>query len=169
MTSSVLLTLVLLGCIQAAGAFSASPCATTRRVLPSHPAPVTMLFGKAFENDPNVKKSGGGPAGLNKKPDPVEVSFSNGRTVNAIPGQRLSDIARAAGARIQYDCKNGECGTCTVKLNGRNVRTCVTKLPKGGPFTVQVGDPKGSEAAAKTKSLQDQLKKENQQKKKGWF
>lgn len=127
-----------------------------------------MLFGKAFANDPNVQK-GGASAGLSKKPDAVEVSFSNGRTVSAIPGQKLSDVARAAGARIRYDCKNGECGTCTVKLNGRNVRTCVTKLPKGGPFTVQVGDVKGSAAEAKTKSLQDQLKAENSKKKKGWF
>jgi hypothetical protein len=124
-----------------------------------------MLFGSAFGNDPNLKK-GAAPAG--GKP-PVEISFSNGRTVNAIAGQKLSDVARAAGAKIQYDCKNGECGTCTVKLNGRSIRTCVAKVPSGGPYKVQVGDVAGSAAAAKTKSLQDQLKNEESGKKKGFF
>ena len=103
-----------------------------------------------------------------KKP-PVEIAFSNGKTVNAVAGQSLADVARTAGAKIRYDCKNGDCGTCTVKLNGRAVRACVAKVPAGGPFKVQVGDVAGSAAESKTKSLQDQLKAENSAKKKGLF
>lgn len=127
-------------------------------------API-MLFGKAFGNDANLGKA---PAGGANKP-PVEIAFSNGKTVNAIAGQSLADVARTAGAKIRYDCKNGDCGTCTVKLNGRAVRACVAKVPAGGPFKVQVGDVAGSAAEAKTKSLQDQLKAENAGKKKGFF
>jgi len=127
----------------------------------------TMLFGKAFGNDPNLGKAP--PAGAAAKKPPVEIAFSNGKTVNAVAGQSLADVARTAGAKIRYDCKNGDCGTCTVKLNGRAVRACVAKVPAGGPFKVQVGDVAGSAAESKTKSLQDQLKAENSAKKKGLF
>lgn len=145
--------------------------ALTAFVAPAKPhatprarADVRLLFGNAFANDPNLSKP------KNQRPKSVEVSFSNGRTVAAIPGQKLSDVARAAGAKIKYDCKNGECGTCTVKLNGRNVRTCVAKVPGGsGPFRVQVGDVAGSAAAARTKGLEAQLRNENKKKKKGLF
>jgi ferredoxin len=138
------------------------PPLATRAALATRASPV-MIFGNAFKNDPGLGKASG-PA---KKPT-VTIEFSNGKTVSAIPGQKLSDVARAAGAKIQYDCKNGDCGTCTVKLNGRAVRTCVAKVPSGGPFKVQVGDVAGSSAAAKTKSLQDQLKAENGKKKGFW-
>lgn len=99
----------------------------------------------------------------------VEIAFSNGRTVLAVSGQKLSDVARAAGSKISYNCKNGDCGTCTVKLNGRAVRTCVARVPAGGPFKVQVDELEGSAGALKAKSLQDQLKEENAGKKKGFF
>ncbi|KAJ1625349.1 hypothetical protein T492DRAFT_1040513 [Pavlovales sp. CCMP2436] len=121
-----------------------------------------MIFGNAFKNENLGKAPGPAP-----KPT-VTIEFSNGKTVSAIPGQKLSDVARAAGAKVRYDCKNGDCGTCTVKLNGRAVRTCVAKVPSGGPFKVQVGDEAGSAAAAKTQNMQDQLKAENGKKKGFW-
>lgn len=151
-----------------------TPLSSTYRTLPSMARPraqarasPAMLFKNPFANDPNLEKSKAGAAPAGKKT--VEISFSNGRTVNAFPGQGMADVARAAGAKIRYDCKNGDCGTCTVKLNGRAIRACVAKVPTGGPFTVQVGDVAGSAAAQKTKSLQDQLKAENARKKKGLF
>jgi ferredoxin len=144
-----------------AGAFRGYAVGRPRSVR----ATSSMLFGKAFGNDPNLGKATSG--GVTKPA--VEIAFSNGKTINAIAGQSLADVARAAGSKIQYDCKNGDCGTCTVKLNGRSVRACVAKVPAGGPFKVQVGDVAGSAAEAKTKSLQDQLKAENAGKKKGFF
>ncbi|KAG8461081.1 hypothetical protein KFE25_003650 [Diacronema lutheri] len=160
--------LALLSTVPLASSFGAPAWGAVRAPARGVRAAPAMIFGKAFQNDANLKKDAT-PAGRTGRPETVEVSFSNGRTVNAVPGQGLSDVARAAGSKIQYDCKNGDCGTCTVKLNGRSVRACVAKVPKGGPFTVQVGDVSGSAAARKTQSLQDQLKAENAGKKRGLF
>ncbi|KAG8458060.1 hypothetical protein KFE25_012720 [Diacronema lutheri] len=86
--------------------------------------------GRAQHSRVNVRM-GPPPAGL------VAVSF-NGKAVNVAPGTPLSEAAAKARVRVRYDCKEGKCGMCEVKVNGRAMRTCVSKVPKTGPVTVVV-------------------------------
>jgi len=58
---------------------------------------------------------------------PIELQV-NGRTVRteARPGARLLDVLRAAGhTEVKEGCGEGECGACTVWLDGRAVCSCL--------------------------------------------
>ena len=55
----------------------------------------------------------------------------NGKKVNAIVGQKLSVVAAQARVKIPYSCKNGDCGTCTIKVNGRKTKACQGVIPSG--------------------------------------
>jgi len=74
----------------------------------------------------------------------VPVCFTQGNaTVEtmAFAGQPLSQVATQAGQFIRYKCMKGECGTCEVKVDGKWIRTCSTKVPQlaqGETFTVHV-------------------------------
>lgn len=57
---------------------------------------------------------------------------SNGKPVkNAVVDQKISQVCAAARVKVSYNCQNGECGTCEMKVNGRKVRACVGKVPAG--------------------------------------
>lgn len=84
-----------------------------------------MLFGLG-------NKAAEAPAGL------VELTFNDKKKVSVAAGSKLSDAAAKAGVRVRYDCKEGKCGICAVKMNGKQVRTCITKVPKGGPLSIVV-------------------------------
>ena len=91
----------------------------------------TPLFGwfdKAFANeDMGAKKS----AGLTNGPSAASEVSVNGKPCKAVVGQRISVVARAARADVEYNCNRGECGTCMVRVNGRNVLACQAVVPKG--------------------------------------
>ncbi len=54
---------------------------------------------------------------LNGQPQYVEID----------PGERLLDLLRRLGAKsVKEGCGTGECGSCTVLLDGRPVRSCLT-------------------------------------------
>lgn len=55
----------------------------------------------------------------------------NGKPVKAVVGQKVSVVAASARVKIDYNCKNGDCGTCTVKINGRNSKACQATIPSG--------------------------------------
>ena len=100
----------------------------------------TKLYGlmdalnKAMANDPSLPpvKS----AGLSKDPTYVTVEFlpSNKKT-KAILGQKFRDIANVARVQIPYGCEKGECGTCSVKFNGKIVKACQVALPASSKET----------------------------------
>lgn len=73
----------------------------------------------------------GAPKTAAPSSDTVAISF-NGKSVNVAPGSPLSAAAAKAGVRVRYDCKEGKCGICQVKVNGKDMRTCVAKVPKTG-------------------------------------
>uniref|UniRef100_A0A6U5JE48 2Fe-2S ferredoxin-type domain-containing protein n=1 Tax=Calcidiscus leptoporus TaxID=127549 RepID=A0A6U5JE48_9EUKA len=51
----------------------------------------------------------------------VEVTFpqKGNKVVAAKQGEPIGAVCKRAGMRIKFDCKNGRCGTCQVRLNGR--------------------------------------------------
>ena len=51
----------------------------------------------------------------------VTVTFpqKGGKTVTCKQGEPLGKVISRAGVRVKFDCKNGRCGTCQVRLNGR--------------------------------------------------
>ena len=107
---------------------------TSRIHVPRETFALQMGFGDmmkkamANENMGPVKN-----AGLSKEPEPVEVEFLPAKKkVKAFPGQKVSMIAQSAGVGIKYDCKRGDCGTCTVSFGGKLVKACQTTLPTTG-------------------------------------
>ena len=59
---------------------------------------------------------------------PLTLSVNGHRTVlDAAPGERLLDALRRAGLlEIKEACGEGECGSCTILLDGKAVCSCLT-------------------------------------------
>ena len=53
------------------------------------------------------------------KGDLQESFEKGGKTVTCKQGEPLGKVISRAGVRVKFDCKNGRCGTCQVRLNGR--------------------------------------------------
>lgn len=86
-------------------------------------------LSKAFANDDSLGKAQN--AGLSGGPDVNDKVSINGKPVNAVVGQKVSVVAAGARVKINYDCRNGDCGTCMIKMNGRKVKACQMNIPKG--------------------------------------
>ena len=86
-------------------------------------------FMDAFKNDESLGKPQN--AGLTNGPRTNDNVSVNGKAVKAVVGQKVSDVAAAARAKINYDCRNGDCGTCRVNINGRVVKACQQRIPTG--------------------------------------
>ena len=44
-------------------------------------------------------------------------------------GSPLSLAAVRSGMRLSFQCKQGTCSSCETLLDGKRVRTCITKVP----------------------------------------
>ena len=44
-------------------------------------------------------------------------------------GAKLSGVAEDAAVVIQYDCRKGKCGTCSVKVGSRWIKACQASVP----------------------------------------
>jgi len=108
----------------AALAFSA-PVPATLRLQPAASASPVMLFG-----------FGGGGAAKGSTVE-LEIKTMNGvKMAKGIAGEPMMKSMGSSG--IKYGCKEGQCGTCEVKVDGRTVRTCVAKLPNKASIKVDV-------------------------------
>jgi ferredoxin len=102
---------------------------------PTNPAPSTKLyiFGglkDAFANDDSLGKAKN--EGLSNGPRYNDKVSVNGKPVpNVVVNQKISQVCNAARVKVPYNCQNGECGTCTVKMNGRKIKACVSVVPAG--------------------------------------
>jgi ferredoxin len=86
------------------------------------------MLKKALANDPNLPPVSN--PGLSREKQTVDVEFlPSKKIVKALPGQKLSVLAQAAGIEIKYKCKKGDCGTCTVKFDGIPTKVCQSALP----------------------------------------
>ena len=84
----------------------------------------------AFANDDSLGKAQN--AGLSNGPRYNEQVTVNGKAVpNVVVDQKISQVCASARVKVPYNCQNGECGTCTVKINGRKAKACVSKVPSG--------------------------------------
>lgn len=87
-------------------------------------------FGDAFKNDDSLGKAK--DAGLSTGPKYNEQVTVNGRAIpKVVIDQKISQVCNAARVKVPYNCQNGECGTCTVLMNGKKIRACVSKVPAG--------------------------------------
>jgi ferredoxin len=99
------------------------------------------MLKKAFQNE-NLPPPQN--PGLSKELEPVVIEFLPARkTVKALPGQKLSVVAQSSGIDIKYSCKKGDCGTCSVKVNGSMARACQTSIPRvaNSKITIEVLPP----------------------------
>ena len=111
---------------------------TTKGFIPSQPkTPISStsldIFGglkDAFANDDSLGKAK--DAGLTSGPRYNDNVSVNGKAVpKVVVNQKISQVCNAARVKVPYNCQNGECGTCTVKMNGRKIRACVSVVPNG--------------------------------------
>jgi ferredoxin len=73
------------------------------------------------------------------KGDPVSLeikTFDGVKTATGVAGGPMMKSMASSG--IIYGCKDGQCGTCEVKMDGRSVRPCVAKLPKKAVVKVDI-------------------------------
>lgn len=60
----------------------------------------------------------------------VEVTnLTTNQKINIPAGSPLSLAAVRSGLRLSFQCKQGTCASCETILNGKVVRTCITKVP----------------------------------------
>ncbi|CAB1117693.1 unnamed protein product [Ectocarpus sp. CCAP 1310/34] len=60
----------------------------------------------------------------------VVVEFTNSKkTVNAVVGSPLSQLCAKNGIKVKYSCKQGDCATCSINIDGRNVKACQGRVP----------------------------------------
>jgi ferredoxin len=91
------------------------------------------IFGglaDAFKSDDSLGKAAN--AGLSNGPRFNDQVTVNGKAVpKAVVDQKISQVCASARVKVSYNCQNGECKTCTVKINGRKAQACVSKVPAG--------------------------------------
>lgn len=59
----------------------------------------------------------------------VEVVFPNKKKVKVSSGSSLKDAANKAGFSPNYGCEEGKCGSCELKMNGKQkIRPCIGKV-----------------------------------------
>ena len=128
----VLLYVVLLFSvgINAFSGYHATKPSLSRKIVQLHMG-LGDFLKNALANDPSMPPPQN--PGLSKSKAAVEVEFlPSKKVVQALPGQRLSIVAQSAGVDIKYKCNKGECGTCTVRVNGIPAKVCQTAVPTFG-------------------------------------
>mmetsp|Transcript_28600 Transcript_28600/g.42282 ORF Transcript_28600/g.42282 Transcript_28600/m.42282 type:complete len:136 (-) Transcript_28600:2495-2902(-) len=86
-------------------------------------------LGDAFKNDDSLgERKNDGLSGGPKYNEQVTI---NGKPIKVVVGQAVKVAANSARVKIPYNCQQGDCGTCMIKMNGRKVKACQSKIPSG--------------------------------------
>lgn len=81
--------------------------------------------GQPIESVPQVTWQGPQPEGIAAMFEKPLVQDQQ-----AIPGQKLKDLALEAGIPVRFSCMQGTCGICDVKVDGVVVPACTAIMPK---------------------------------------
>ena len=68
--------------------------------------------------------------------DVIVNNLDNKETIKIPAGSPLSLAAVRSGMRLSFQCKQGVCSSCETLLDGRRVRTCMTKVPDKAKITI---------------------------------
>eukprot|EP01036_Dinobryon_divergens_P026615 gene26615-35288_t len=70
----------------------------------------------------------------------VEVIFPNNKKAKVSVGSSMKDAAKKAGFTPNYGCEEGKCGSCELKVNGKQkIRPCIGKVPNA-PSPIKLED-----------------------------
>eukprot|EP01041_Mallomonas_annulata_P001368 gene1368-2641_t len=68
--------------------------------------------------------------------DVTVINLDNQETIAIPAGSPLSLAAVRSGMRLSFQCKQGSCSSCETMLDGKRVRTCITKVPEKNKITI---------------------------------
>lgn len=72
----------------------------------------------------------------------VEVlNQDNNQKTTIASGSPLSLAAVRTGLRLSFQCKQGTCASCETLLDGKRVRTCITKVPEKTKINIKKAPP----------------------------
>ncbi len=64
-------------------------------------------------------------------------NVDNGKAIEIAAGSPLSLACVRTDLRLSFQCKQGTCGSCELLLDGKVVRSCITKVPDRNSVSVQ--------------------------------
>lgn len=64
-------------------------------------------------------------------------NLDNGNSIEIPSGSPLSLACVRSDMRLSFQCKQGTCQSCEVLLDGKMVRTCITKVPDKKSITIK--------------------------------
>lgn len=122
---------ILISCSISVHAFVVPPINHPPSSVKESSSSINNWLKDAFSNDESLIGTAKN-AGLSNGPKYNDQVSVNGKSIpNVVVDQKISQVCNAARVKVPYNCQNGECGTCTVKMNGKKVRACVSKVPAG--------------------------------------
>lgn len=69
--------------------------------------------------------------------DAKAINLDTGKEYEIEPGRPMSLACVNTGLRLSFQCKAGNCGSCEFILDGKKVRSCVTKVPNKKEFKIK--------------------------------
>uniref|UniRef100_A0A7S3NPX4 2Fe-2S ferredoxin-type domain-containing protein n=1 Tax=Aureoumbra lagunensis TaxID=44058 RepID=A0A7S3NPX4_9STRA len=57
------------------------------------------------------------------------TNVATGKKITVPEGSNLGAACSKLGIKVPYNCKKGDCGTCSVSVGGKILRACTAKVP----------------------------------------
>mmetsp|Transcript_2231 Transcript_2231/g.3415 ORF Transcript_2231/g.3415 Transcript_2231/m.3415 type:complete len:112 (+) Transcript_2231:125-460(+) len=83
-----------------------------------------LSFGSSFGFVSRLERRSGSGTTLQ-----MTLLTYQGKKVEVKEGTPLSQACAKLGLKPKYDCKNGECGSCTISVGGTRMKACQAKVP----------------------------------------
>ena len=76
------------------------------------------------------------------KNENIEVHWPDGKISYVKEGEEWLDAAQKAGTKIHLGCMLGSCGACEIEVNGKVLRSCISKVSRhsSGKLNVEFAD-----------------------------
>ncbi len=72
----------------------------------------------------------------------IVVNADTNQSIEIESGSPLSLAAIRSNIRLSFQCKQGTCSSCETLLDGKRVRTCITKVPDKKKITLKKAPPR---------------------------